>query len=217
MRLTTPIGTAMAAARPVSISVPMMALRMPPPSSPTGRGSWIKKSRLSDWMPWLMTKNMMKASGTSASTTDSAQAATNSDDRIFRGAAGRGAEGVGGFTLGHGHRLQDLARNRGGEGDNHDREDEPGGEHPHAERRPGKERGRPHGLGRPRLQHADERHEHEDAPQAVHDRGNGREQLRQKDQRRAEDRRGEGPDADRETQHRRARGHDRDVPRVPHG
>ena len=33
--------------RPVSISVPTMALAMPPPASPTGRGIWVKNAKLS--------------------------------------------------------------------------------------------------------------------------------------------------------------------------
>ena len=37
------------------ISVPTMALAMPPPISPTGFGICVKKSRFSDWIPWLTT------------------------------------------------------------------------------------------------------------------------------------------------------------------
>ena len=52
-----PIGTANSDPSPVKISVPTMALAMPPPVSPTGFGIFVKKSRLSDEMPWLTTKN----------------------------------------------------------------------------------------------------------------------------------------------------------------
>jgi hypothetical protein len=49
--LRMPMGTAIAAARPVSIKVPTIAFAIPPPGSPTGRGLCVKKSRLSDWTP----------------------------------------------------------------------------------------------------------------------------------------------------------------------
>ena len=57
---------------------------MPPPGSPTGFGMCVKKSRLTARMPWLTTKNRMKASGTSAIRTDSAQKPTNADDSSLR-------------------------------------------------------------------------------------------------------------------------------------
>ncbi len=57
-------------------------------ASPTGRGMFVKNSRLSAWTPWLTTKNRMKASGTSAISTDSAQAPTKAAD-ISLAAAGR--------------------------------------------------------------------------------------------------------------------------------
>ena len=78
MPLMMPTGIASSEPSPVRISVPTMALAMPPPGSPTGSGMCVKKSRLSAWMPWLTTKNRMNASGTSASSTDSAQ---NADEQ----------------------------------------------------------------------------------------------------------------------------------------
>ncbi len=48
-----PIGTAINDPRPVRISVPTIALAMPPPGSPTGFGMCRKKSRFSDWTPSL--------------------------------------------------------------------------------------------------------------------------------------------------------------------
>ena len=79
-----PIGTAITAARPLSISVPTIAFAMPPPVSPTGVGMCVKKARLSDRMPWLTTKNRTNASGISASSTAPAQKPTNSDDSSLR-------------------------------------------------------------------------------------------------------------------------------------
>src|SRR5215510_13954995 len=87
--LRMPIGTAIAAANPVRISVPTIALAIPPPGSPTGRGLLVKKSTLSDWTPWLTTKNSTNASGTSARPTHSAQANTKSAESTFRGVAVR--------------------------------------------------------------------------------------------------------------------------------
>jgi hypothetical protein len=49
-----------------------MALAIPPPVSPTGFGSSVKKAQLSAGTPCFSTKNRMKASGMSAITTESA-------------------------------------------------------------------------------------------------------------------------------------------------
>jgi hypothetical protein len=46
------MGTPMAVARASSLRVPMMALRTPPPDSPTGAGSWVKKLQLRAWAPF---------------------------------------------------------------------------------------------------------------------------------------------------------------------
>ncbi len=48
MPLITPIGTAITAASPASISVPTTALAMPPPASPTGVGMCVKNATFSD-------------------------------------------------------------------------------------------------------------------------------------------------------------------------
>ncbi len=47
----TPTGTANAEATPMRISVPTIALAIPPPVSPTGFGIFVKKSQLSDENP----------------------------------------------------------------------------------------------------------------------------------------------------------------------
>src|SRR5258708_35911297 len=41
-----PIGTPIRLARPISSSVPTIALTIPPPFSPTGAGIWVKNARL---------------------------------------------------------------------------------------------------------------------------------------------------------------------------
>ena len=48
----TPTGMPMSEASPRSSSVPTMALAMPPPASPTGFGSWVKKSQFTDPAPF---------------------------------------------------------------------------------------------------------------------------------------------------------------------
>src|ERR1043165_4441234 len=50
-----PTGTANSAAMPMRISVPTMALAMPPPISPSGLGVWMKNARFSELRPSLMT------------------------------------------------------------------------------------------------------------------------------------------------------------------
>ncbi len=50
-----PIGIARVAAIPIRISVPTIALAMPPPASPTGLGIFVKKSQLSEEKPCWMT------------------------------------------------------------------------------------------------------------------------------------------------------------------
>src|SRR5260221_14390259 len=84
MPATIPIGTANRAARPIKMSVPAMALAMPPPASPTGFGMCVKNSRVSAGRPCLSTKNRMNPSGTSASATDRAQKATTAPERTRR-------------------------------------------------------------------------------------------------------------------------------------
>ena len=79
-----PMGIANSEPSPVTISVPTMALAIPPPDSPTGFGIFVKKSQFSAWTPSLMTKNSTNASGTSAISTESAQKPTNADDSSFR-------------------------------------------------------------------------------------------------------------------------------------
>jgi len=51
-----PTGTASAPARPSRISVPIIALAMPPPASPTGFGMLVKNSQLRAGRPRLSTK-----------------------------------------------------------------------------------------------------------------------------------------------------------------
>jgi len=50
-----PIGTAKSAAIPMRISVPTMALAIPPPVSPTGFGILVKKSQFNAPAPSLIT------------------------------------------------------------------------------------------------------------------------------------------------------------------
>ena len=50
-----PIGTAKSAAIPMRISVPTIALAMPPPTSPTGFGMCVKKARFSAPIPSFTT------------------------------------------------------------------------------------------------------------------------------------------------------------------
>ena len=67
--MSSPIGTAIRAARPVISSVPMMALRMPPPAAlRSPGGSWVKKSTLMTPMPFETRYQAIAASGTSATT-----------------------------------------------------------------------------------------------------------------------------------------------------
>ncbi len=66
MPLMTPTGIAKAAPNPIRISVPTIAFAMPPPDSPTGAGMLKKKARFSERMPCVMTRNRIRASGTSA-------------------------------------------------------------------------------------------------------------------------------------------------------
>ena len=79
-----PVGMAKSAPSPTMISVPTMALAMPPPVSPTGFGIWVKKSTLSARTPSLTTKKKMKASGTSATAIDSPQKPTKTADFALR-------------------------------------------------------------------------------------------------------------------------------------
>ena len=67
-----PMGTAMSAARPMRMPVPTMALAIPPPVSLTGFGISVKKAQLRAGRPCRRTKKRMKASGTRATTTESA-------------------------------------------------------------------------------------------------------------------------------------------------
>src|SRR5213593_4862796 len=81
---TIPIGTAMPAARPTRISVPTMALAMPPPGSPTGFGIWVKNARLSAGSPCPITKNRMNPSGIRARATEAAQKQTTAPETALR-------------------------------------------------------------------------------------------------------------------------------------
>ena len=47
----TPIGTPIAAATASNTRVPTMALAIPPPTSPVGLGSWVKKFQSSEEAP----------------------------------------------------------------------------------------------------------------------------------------------------------------------
>ena len=75
MPLMTPTGTANTAPSAVTISVPAIALAMPPPGSPTGVGMCVKKSSVSDCTPRVTAKNRMKPSGSSANSTAVPQSA----------------------------------------------------------------------------------------------------------------------------------------------
>ena len=46
------MGTPMSVARSRSLALPTMALAMPPPVSPTGAGSLVKKFQLIEVPPW---------------------------------------------------------------------------------------------------------------------------------------------------------------------
>jgi hypothetical protein len=98
----------------------------------------------------------------------------------------RRAQGVCGFSLSRGNGPEDLARHRRRERDHHDGEDEHRRQHSHSDRRPGEERELSQLLREPDLEFPHERDEHEDPPQAVHDRRDRGEQLRQKDERPAQ-------------------------------
>src|SRR5207245_3758679 len=109
--LTIPTGTAGAAARPSRISVPTIALAIPPPGSPTGFGIWVKKAGRRAGSPWRTTKNRMSPSGTSARTTEAAQKTSTarevarrrrSSPVIFMPSCRRGDGGRG--RRRHGHR-----------------------------------------------------------------------------------------------------------------
>ena len=63
-----PIGSPIAAAMPMRISVPTIALAIPPPGSPTGFGISVKKSSEMALAPSLTRWNRMKMSGSVATT-----------------------------------------------------------------------------------------------------------------------------------------------------
>ena len=101
---------------------------------------------------------------------------------VARDLPGRAAESVGRFLENGRHGFEHIARNRGDEGQHHDRENEPGGEHADAIRRAREQRGE----NRYFSEHGDQerlhvllkkRREDEQAPDAVDDTGNAGEQL----------------------------------------
>ena len=95
---------------------------------------------------------------------------------------------------------------------------ERGRQHADAERRPAEERHAPHPLGRGDLELAHERHQHEDAPEAVDDRRNRGQQLGQEHQRPAQPLRRELRDEDGDAERDRRRDEqrqDRRIQRAP--
>ena len=88
--------------------------------------------------------------------------------------------------LGARHRHQDIAGDGGDEGQDHDRQDQPCGEHSHPVGGPGKERDEPQGLSQAGSEVIpDDGSQHEEPPQPVDDRGNRRQQLDQESDDRA--------------------------------
>ncbi len=57
-----PIGTPISAASNSSFALPTIAFAMPPPTSPTGLGNWVKKSKLMDRAPFQTRKPRMNTS-----------------------------------------------------------------------------------------------------------------------------------------------------------
>ena len=105
------------------------------------------------------------------------------EERHPNGFPSGGAERVGPLALRLRHLLQHLTRDRRRERDDHDGENHRRRQHADAERRTAEQRQ----LLQPgrcrRLELAHDRHQHEDAPEAVDDRRNRREQLGQEHQR----------------------------------
>src|SRR6185436_11258678 len=79
-----PRGTASRAARESRMPVPASAFAIPPPTSPTGLGRWVKKARSRAGRPWLTTKKRIQPSGTRASSTASAQKADTAAEEARR-------------------------------------------------------------------------------------------------------------------------------------
>ena len=127
----------------------------------------------------------------------------------------RRAERVGAFALRDRHRLQHFARDRRGEGDDHDGEDQRGRQHADAERRTAEERQRRAASPAAHVSSArTSGHQHEDAPQAVDDRRNRGQQLGQEHQRLPQPRRAELGDEDGDAERDRRRDEQREDRRV---
>ena len=113
------------------------------------------------------------------------------DDDVADDFPGGAADAIGGFLQYRRHRLEDVDRDRGDEGQHHDRQDQRGVEQAEIGRRTGEDRAQ-HGNA---VEHADherlervgqERPQHEEAPHAVDDRGNAGEQFDRKPDRTAQ-------------------------------
>ena len=131
----------------------------------------------------------------------------------------RRAERIRALTLRARHRLQHLARDRRRERNDHDRRgSRPADSMPTPSGGPLKSGSARSPVGQRRLERANRRHEHEDAPQAVDDRRNRREQLGQEDERLPQPVRAELGDEDRDAERDRRRDEqrqDRRVERAP--
>src|ERR1043166_1089630 len=74
MPAPTPTGTANTVAMPIRMSVPTIAFAMPPPASPTGRGSWRKNPGPSPGRPWATRCQTSRAIGTQSTSAANTQA-----------------------------------------------------------------------------------------------------------------------------------------------
>src|SRR5260221_425461 len=172
MPAPTPTGTASAVAIPTRMSVPTMAFAIPPPRSPTGRGSCVKNSGRNCGNPCTnrcVTRSAMGMQSTTAASVHTPSARVFHAPRVARERRARAERECG---LGQRARqgAEDLARQCGYGGHDHDREHDPGVQHPEPEREALEERQEAEVREEPGLNpRAEPRGEHEHAPDAVDD------------------------------------------------
>ena len=128
------------------------------------------------------------------------------------------AQRVGPFALRDGNGFQHLTGDGRGERRHHDGQNQGRRQHPDPDRRAAEQRKRAEPLGHGRLESAHERHQHEDAPQAVDDRGDRRQQFGEERQRLPQPRGAQLGQIDRDAQRngrRDEKGEDGRVERSP--